>query len=126
MSKKYTVKSCLMAGTKTYKAGDTIEPAEKDLEELFEKDLIEEFDPEAKDKAIEKAAAGPGTPPKPDDLTDISGIGDDIAATLNRIGVGDFKTLSNMPVDRLAELPGVSPKKAKGFIKEAKKLANKK
>lgn len=55
-------------------------------------------------------------------LTDINGIGDEIAGGLEQIGVNTVAALAGVDADSVADLPGVSKNDAKKFIKAAKKL----
>ncbi len=59
-------------------------------------------------------------PPKPDDLTDISGIGPVKAEKLNQAGVNRFADLAEMSADDVATAAGTSVGTATRWIEDAR------
>lgn len=117
----HTAINTVKAGGEYYFPGDTIPDkalSEDDVKSLLASGVIKDFDPGHKAK-YEEAKKPP--PDYENDLTEIKGIGHDIAGTLNGLGIRSFNDLSKADPDRIAILPGVSRKKAKEFISEARK-----
>ena len=108
---------CVKYGTEYYVNGQVIEIF-KDDQELIDRGF---FTP----VAAASAGAGPETeksepaPPPEDDFTEISGIGDETALTLKNAGLKTFEDLADAKPEALAELHGVTIKKAEKFIAAA-------
>jgi len=120
---KYTVLSCIKNNGQYYNVGDPIELEKEAGDALKAAGLVKDFAPEDKEAVKKPVEKKPAPRYVPDDLTQIKGIGPDLAGTLNRLGIETFTQLSNTGVNTLAGIPNVSEKKARAFIKAAKKKA---
>ncbi len=117
---KYSVKKTLKIIDGYHYPGDTIDLKEKDpeTETLLQNEVIAPFDPN-----LAKKIADAKKPPAnfEDDLTQIKGIGSDLEFAIKGIGIKNFEQLAKAPVDRLANLPGITETSAKRIISAANK-----
>lgn len=76
--------------------------------------------PAVKPVEVPKAAAEVANPSRPDDLTQISGVGDKTAAKLLKAGFATFRELARTRPEQVAEVAGVSLRLATVAVKGAR------
>ena len=59
----------------------------------------------------------------PQDFTKLKGIGEEMANALQEMGYTTYEELSEADPEEVAEVPGISLKGAKAYIRAAKKLS---
>jgi len=105
-----------------YNPGDTIEMDADEGRALVEAGVLEDLNPDRK-AAFEESQKPPA--PYKEDLTQLKGVGRETEAMINNMGITNFQGLAQASVDTLAQVPGLSDRKAKDIIKQAAKLAKK-
>lgn len=115
---KFTATNSIKLNGTYHQPGATMEFKESDPEakRLLELGALKHYDPKfAKDYQDKKTTPSPYE----EDLTEIKGIGQDLAFALNNLGIRNFEQLAKYPLDRMAQLPGITERNAKAFISKA-------
>ena len=111
--------SCIKYNGEYYERDTVIDIFKKDEDELIGKELVVLVPVKVKKQDQDPDPDPDLDPPKEDDLTEISGIGEETALALKNANYKTFDDIVEASPEDLEKLHGITKKKARAFIKAA-------